>query len=167
MKMALVRQKYFPGKRTLIVLAAAVLLTACAPRVEIRGNLPDPDLLAELEIGALNKRQVEEMFGSPSSVSTFGSENWYYISERTETTAFLAPEVVDRKVVVISFDDKGVIRDFASLGLEDGRIIELVERKTPTAGHEITFLQQLFGNLGRFEGGDNTVPGTPRVPGDN
>ncbi len=163
--MALVRQKYFPGKRMLIVLAAAVLFTACAPRVEIRGNLPDPDLLAELEIGALDKRQVEEMFGSPSSVSTFGNENWYYISERTETTAFYAPEVVDRKVVVISFDDKGVIRDFASLGLEDGRIIELVERKTPTAGHEITFLQQLFGNLGRFEGGDDTPPGAPRLPG--
>ena len=162
--MAVVKQKYFPGKRTLIVLAAAVLLAACSPRVEIRGNLPDPDLLAELEIGALNKRQVEEMFGSPSSVSTFGDENWYYISERTETTAFYAPDVVDRKVVVIKFDDKGVVRDFASLGLEDGRIIELVERKTPTAGLEITFLQQLFGNLGRFEG-SGSAPGAPRVPG--
>lgn len=163
--MALVKQKYFPGKRTLIVLAAAVLLAACTPRIEIRGNLPDPDVLAELEIGALNKRQVEEMFGSPSSVSTFGNENWYYISERTETTAFYAPEVVDRKVVVISFDDKGVVRDFASLGLEDGRIIELVERKTPTAGHEITFLQQLFGNLGRFEDSGEGPPGAPGVPG--
>ncbi len=162
--MALVKQKYFPGKRTLIVLAAAVLLAACAPRIEVRGNLPDPDLLAELEIGALNKQQVTEMFGSPSSVSTFGSENWYYISERTETTAFYAPEVVDRKVVVISFDDKGVVRDFASLGLEDGRIIELVERKTPTAGNEITFLQQLFGNLGRFEGSGG-APGAPNIPG--
>ena len=100
------------------------------------------------------------MFGSPSSVSTFGNENWYYISERTETTAFYAPEVVDRKVVVISFDDKGVVRDFASLGLEDGRIIELVERKTPTAGNEITFLQQLFGNLGRFEGEGAATRGT-------
>ncbi len=164
--MALVKQKYFPGKRKLIVLAAAVLLAACAPRIETRGNLPDPDLLAELEIGALNKRQVEEMFGSPSSVSTFGNENWYYISERTEMTAFYAPEVIDRKVVVISFDDKGVIRDFASLGLEDGRIIEFVERKTPTAGHEITFLQQLFGNLGRFEG-SGRAPGAPGVPGGN
>ena len=164
--MAVVKQKYFPGKRTLIVLAAAVLLTACTPRVDVRGNLPDPDLLAELEIGALNKQQVREMFGSPSSVSTFGNENWYYISERTETTAFYAPEVVDRKVVVISFDDKGVVRDFASLGLEDGRIIELVERKTPTAGNEITFLQQLFGNLGRFEG-EGAPPGAPGVPGGN
>ena len=162
--MAFVKQKFIPGKRTLIVLAAAVLLTACAPRIEVRGNLPDPDLLAELEIGSLNKRQVEEMFGSPSSVSTFGDENWYYISERTETTAFYAPEVIDRKVVVISFDDKGVVRDFASLGLEDGRIIELVERKTPTAGNEITFLQQLFGNLGRFEGGGG-APGAPSLPG--
>ena len=163
--MALVKQNFFPGKQTLIALVAAVLLTACTPRIETRGNLPDPDLLAELEIGALNKRQVEEMFGSPSSVSTFGNENWYYISERTETTAFLEPEVVDRKVVVISFDDKGVVRDVASLGLEDGRIIELVERKTPTAGHEITFLQQLFGNLGRFEGGDDGPPGAPSIPG--
>ena len=59
---------------------------------------------------------------------------------------------------------KGVVRDFASLGLEDGRIIELVERKTPTAGNEITFLQQLFGNLGRFEGSSD-APGAPRVPG--
>jgi hypothetical protein len=35
-------------------------------------------------------------------------------------------------------------------GVEDGRIVEPVERTTPTYGQELTVMQQLLGNFGRF-----------------
>ena len=57
-----------------------------------------------------------------------------------------------RKVIVIMFDQKGVARELKSYGIEDARRIQMVERKTPTAGRELTILKQLFGNIGRFEG---------------
>lgn len=132
----------------------SVLLVACAPRIDVRGNLPDPDTLADLEIGKVNKQQVRKLLGSPSSIAPLKGESWYYLSERTETIAFLAPKVVERKVIVVRFDTQGVLTELKSLGLDAGRNIVFVERETPTAGNELTFLQQLFGNLGRFEAED-------------
>lgn len=130
--------------------ALALTVAACAPRVATRGNQPDPELLAEIEPGEISRLEVEEILGSPSTTATFGQEAWYYISERTETTAFFAPEVAERHVVVIRFDDKGMVAAIDNLTLEDGRVIRPTDRETPTAGNELTFLEQMFGNLGRF-----------------
>ncbi|MBT3989437.1 MAG: outer membrane protein assembly factor BamE [Rhodospirillaceae bacterium] len=138
-----------------IVLAGVVALsvTACAPRVASRGNLPDPDLLANIEVGQVNKRDVIELIGSPSSTELFKGESWYYISERTETKAFFEPKVVERKVIIIRFNEKGIVKELKAIGLKEARDIEMVDRVTPTAGQEMTILKQLFGNVGRFEGG--------------
>lgn len=148
----------------------AVSVAACAPRLDLRGNSPDPDILADIEVGRATKDQVSELLGSPSSIAPFGGESWYYISERTETLAFFEPKVLERKVLIIRFDEEGVVTELDSLGLDDGRDIQVVERETPTAGNEITFLQQLFGNFGRFEGagaqqgsGPGGIPG-PGIP---
>jgi outer membrane protein assembly factor BamE (lipoprotein component of BamABCDE complex) len=138
---------------TLVIAGVVVLaVTACAPRIATRGNLPDPDLLANIEIGQINKRDIVEMIGSPSSIEPFQGESWYYISERTETRAFFEPTVVERKVIVLRFDKKGIVKEMKTIGLKDGRDVEMVDRVTPTAGQEMTILKQLFGNVGRFEG---------------
>ena len=105
-----------------------------------------------IEIGHITKNEVVELLGSPSSVSPFSDDTWYYISERTKTVAFFEPEILERKVIVITFGQTGVARELRSHGIEDARRIQMVERKTPTAGRELTILKQLFGNIGRFEG---------------
>ena len=42
--------------------------------------------------------------GSPTQVSTFDTNTWFYISQIKTTTAFLRPRVVRRDVVAIAFD---------------------------------------------------------------
>ena len=146
---------YFPRPARLAAVALLVTLAACTPRIDVRGNLPDPDSLADLQVGKVNKEQVRRLLGSPSSIAPLQGESWYYVSERTETLAFLAPEIIERTVLIVRFDDKGTLKEIKKLGLEAGRDIQLVDRETPTAGKEVTFLQQLFGNLGRFEADEN------------
>ena len=90
------------------------------------------------------------MLGSPSSIATFGEEVWYYISSQTETIAFYEPEIIDQKVVAITFDSTGKVKTIRTYGLEDAQDIEPVARTTPTGGRAITVLEQLVGNLGRF-----------------
>ncbi len=136
--------------RVLVVAGLALALTACASRITTRGNLPDPDRLAEIQPGQHSRDQVAEILGTPSSTAVFDQETWYYVSERTTTFAFFKPRVTRRKVVVLRFDEKGVVSDISTLGLKDGRVIVPVERETPTAGTELTILDQLIGNLGRF-----------------
>ena len=138
--------------RVLCVMALSTLLavSACTQRIATHGNLPDPDRLAEVVPGEMSKDEVAEILGSPSSKSLFGEETWYYISERKETTAFFAPELTERKVLIVRFDKEGYVSDLETLSAEDGREIEPVERETPTAGNELTIIQQLLGNLGKY-----------------
>ncbi len=129
----------------------AIVLAACSPRLDTRGNLPDPDLLAEIKPGQHNREQVERILGSPSSIAVFGQETWLYVSKRTETMAFFAPEISERKVVILRFDSEGVVADISTLGREHGQVIQPVERETPTAGNEIGFIDQILGNMSRFK----------------
>ena len=140
---------------SLAATAFAALLSACVPNTVQRGNLPDPELLSHIQPGSQTRNQVADMLGSPSSVATFGDEVWYYISSQTKTIAFYEPEVIDQKIVAIAFDGDGRVKNVRTYGLEDAQEIEPVARTTPTGGREITVLEQLFGNLGRFSNQDN------------
>lgn len=132
------------------MVSGALVLGACESRVDSRGNLPDPELLASIEPGQMSRDDVSLLLGSPSSVAMFENETWFYISQRTETFAFFEPEVQERKVIIVQFDDAGVLKTVETRGLEQGQLIEPVERETPTLGNELTLFQQFFGNLGRF-----------------
>lgn len=143
--------------RSLFASALLLLAAGCAKEVVVRGNLPDPDTLASIQPGAVNKLQVQELLGSPSTVSSFQDGTWYYIGHKEQQTAFLDPTVLERTVFVVDFNDADIVTQTAHYTLEDGRIIDPVSRQTPTEGREITLLQQLFGNLGRFPAaGDNS-----------
>lgn len=142
--------------RVLTLIGLAVVVVACSPRIETRGNLPDLERLAEIQPGQHSREQVAEILGTPSSTAVFDQETWYYISERVETVAFFKPRTTQRKIIVLQFDKKGVVTNISTIGLKAGRKIKPIERETPTAGNEITFMDQLLGNLGRFN-----RPGAP------
>ena len=130
--------------------ALATGLAACAPVIQQEGNVPDPDQVVQINPGVDDKSRVTQLLGSPSAVSSFEDRTWYYISRRTEQTAFLDPVVVEQEVLAITFDTNNVVQDMRVYGVENGRIVQTVDRITPTYGNNLTFVQQLMGNLGRF-----------------
>ena len=142
--------------RSFVVAGICALAIGCSPIVDTRGNLPSNERLAQVKPGR-TRDQVLNLLGTPSSTAAFGDETWYYISNRTETVAFFKPEEVERKVVAIEFDRGGTVTKVRTLGLDEGKQVDLVERETPTAGNEMTLLQQLIGNIGRFPT-ENTAP---------
>ena len=125
-------------------------LSACSPRVDPRGNMPDPERLAEIQPGEHTRMEVMEILGSPSTIGNFKGETWFYISKRTETVAFFEPEVTERHVVVLHFDNEGVVSKIQNLSKDDGHEVLPVERVTPSEGNQITLMEQLLGNFGRF-----------------
>ena len=126
-----------------------MLLAGCEPIVHQQGHVSDPEALAEIKPGVQTREEVARLLGTPSAVGTFDDTHWYYISRRSETTAFYAPELVDQAVTVIAFDENGVVAEISSLSLADARAIELEEAETPTRGRELGLLEQFFGNIGR------------------
>lgn len=132
------------------ILAGIALLTAgCAGRIDSHGDRLEADRLAQIRPGVQTREDVEQILGSPSSTSVFGEESWYYISDLVETRSILDREIKDRQVVTVRFND-GVVRQVDAFGLERGKEVEVVERETPSFGESVTILNQLMGNLGRF-----------------
>ena len=132
------------------LLAATLVLGACAPRVDSRGNQVQAEDLVAIEPGIHTRGNVHDALGSPSSTSQFGIEIWYYISEMTETTAFLAPEVMERQVVAIKFDAGGIVTSVDILDEQQAQLVEPVAGETPTAGNTLGFIDQMISNFGRF-----------------
>lgn len=133
--------------------------SACSPAVATRGNIVDPDRLAEIQAGSSRREDVAVVLGTPTVVGTFDPNMWYYIGQKTEKTAFFQPEVVERRVVVVQFDDQGVVKSLNTLDKAAGQDIDIVDRATPTHGRELTFLEQMLGNVGRFSAKDSKGKG--------
>lgn len=139
-----------PQRALLLAAAAALALGACSPRIDQRGNLLDPDAVLAVQPGIQTKDQVAQLLGTPSTTATFDDKTWYYISKRTETTAFFPADVTDQQVLVVKFDDVDVVETVQLYGMNEAYEIAPVDRTTPTYGQRLTILQQLFGNIGRF-----------------
>lgn len=138
------------GFRGLVAGALLLFVAACSGNVQVHGNMPDPVLVSEIQPGAYGQRDVASLLGSPSTVSTFGDKRWYYVGQTVSTFAFFKPKVLERNVLVVSFDDEGRVQATRTYTLADGRRVSPVDRVTPTEGRDLTVLQQLLGNFGRF-----------------
>ncbi len=136
-----------------VVCVAGLMLSGCAKDINARGNLPPDEALTQLQPGEQTRQDVQLILGTPSHVASFGTETWYYISALTTQYAFYAVEELERDVYVLTFDERGILREVKNYGLEDGEEIQVVERETPTMGREFSLIEQLIGNLGRFDRG--------------
>lgn len=122
--------------------------------VDIRGHEVQPEQLAKIEVGVTTKEQVSKLLGTPSSVSTFGNNTWYYMSEETQRRAFFTPTVLKSNITRIEFNAENRVASLDSVTEKDMQVVSHVAREEPTAGHTVTALQQLLGNIGRFNGKD-------------
>ena len=140
-------------KRAAVLVVAVMLaggLAGCAPIVSNHGYAPDDELLADIAAGTDTKGSVQRKIGRPGATGLFDETGWYYVANTIETRSYHASEVIDRRVVAIEFDDNDVVASVNVYGLEDGRLIDLQTRTTPTHGRKLTMMQQLLGNLGRY-----------------
>lgn len=140
------------GSLRRLVLAAALVVAAgaCTPIVNQHGHLVAGDRLSEIKAGVTSKEQVREILGSPSALSTFSDRTWYYISRRTSTVAFLPKRVEEQESVAIQFDERGTVVAIRQFDLRDSRQVDIVARQTPSVGKELGLMEQLIGNLGKF-----------------
>lgn len=144
----------------LAVLLAFVGCGIAEPTRDIRGARLDPQQVAEIVPGVQTRSDVAALLGTPSATAPFGDDAWFYVSSVTRNRVGRVPSVEQQTVVAVRFDERGVVREVKTLGLEDAAEIDPVDRVTPTPGTERSFLQLLLGNIGRFGGGAPT-----RMPG--
>jgi outer membrane protein assembly factor BamE (lipoprotein component of BamABCDE complex) len=136
--------------RWLAVAIGAAVLASCTVKESQHGNQLPQGIVAALQEPNVTQDRVLQLLGTPTSESAFDRGVWYYISEVQQSYAFLQPEVVGRKVLIMRFNQQGILETISTLDKADGKEVTLVARETPTEGHKLGLLEQLLGNIGRF-----------------
>lgn len=143
--------------RIVTPLALLLCLGACSPIVRTNGNMVEDDKLGQITPGVSRQADVAAVLGTPSAEGTFNPNEWYYVGQVTEQTAFFAPEVTSRKIVRITFDPTtGTVSKIDQLDKSAGQDVEMVARTTPTSGHNLSVVEQVLGNVGRFSKKDDS-----------
>ncbi|TLU72514.1 outer membrane protein assembly factor BamE [Lichenicoccus roseus] len=131
----------------------AVALAGCglfSPLPTDRGISIEAVDYDKLVPGTTTKADVTNLIGSPTSHATFDDNTWIYIGEVTAPVPMARPRVEKQEVVVLAFDAGGTLRSRRLLDRADGRDIAMAAGKTPTPGSQTSFMQQLIGNVGRY-----------------
>jgi outer membrane protein assembly factor BamE (lipoprotein component of BamABCDE complex) len=144
-----------------LVLASALLAAGCDSFVDQRGFAATPGSVDKIEVGTQSREDVVRLIGSPSAVATFNPNVWYYISQRQETFAFFKTQLVDQKIMQLTFNDSGRLEGIKKYDLADAEHITMVSRITPTEGKQLTILEQVLGNVGRFASPSGGTQGSP------
>jgi outer membrane protein assembly factor BamE (lipoprotein component of BamABCDE complex) len=145
------------------MLVTCLVLGGCSffeAKPQLRGNHVDADQLKELVPGTTTRADVTALIGSPTARATFDDNTWLYVSEVTRRRIARTDGVLSQKVVVLSFNDQGVLQDVKQVNQDEAVPVSIVARSTPSPGTEASFLQQLFGNIGRF----NAIGPNPTAP---
>jgi outer membrane protein assembly factor BamE (lipoprotein component of BamABCDE complex) len=158
-----VDKRYSTAVLPSVVLVACLVLGGCSffeAKSQLRGNRVDADQLKELVPGTTTRADVTALIGSPTARATFDDNTWLYVSEVTRPRIARTEGVLSQKVLVLSFNDQGVLQDLKQVNQDEAVPVSIVARSTQTPGPEASFLQQLLGNIGRF----NAVGQNPTAP---
>lgn len=136
------------------VAAMAVMLSACAATFQNHGFVPPEDELETILPGVDTRDSLALSVGQPSASGVIRDDAWFYAAYRVRNFAYQAPQVIERDIVAISFDEDGVVSNVERFGLEDGQIVQLSRRVTDSGIGDVTLLTQILRNFGRLDVGN-------------
>ena len=125
------------------------LVPACTPVTSQHGNMLEDFQIQEVKAGEHTRSDILRILGSPTTQSTFNPNIWYYLGQESEKRGILDQAITDERIVVVMFNENGVVDAIQDVDSERENI-PYARTKTPTHGNDLTFMQQLLGNLGRF-----------------
>ena len=141
------------GIKRAVMVVCLLALAACTAIYRNHGYIPRDEDLAKVVVGQSTTETVGRDVGRPSSTGLLTGGAWYYVGSRFRHYAGRAPQEVDRQVVAISFDDKGVVENVERFGLEKGQVVVISRRVTESGVKGVGLVRQILGNIGNFSAG--------------
>ena len=84
-------------------------------------------------INKTNKNDISKIIGPPSTISNFDENKWFYIQTRKENQSLLKlgiKKIEKNNVLVVSFNNKGILEEKKILSLNDMNDIKYVKEIT-------------------------------------
>lgn len=132
------------------VFISLTILSSCLKSNRHIGYSAKAEDVAKIEVGSTRKAIVKRLLGTPSATSNYGKDTWYYISTEEEFIAFLKPKIKEQNILVVEFDEYQTVSNITKLNKDDAQKILVNKNTTKTFTSNETILQQLLGNVGRF-----------------
>ena len=133
--------------------SSLIFLNACGFETYQSGDLPSQARLNMIQPG-MSEEKVIDLLGKPIFENKVSADHFYiYFKAKKENRAFFHPEEVERDVYVISFNPNKTVRNLQHLTLKDGNNIIYDESYTQVTGKQLSVLEQLVKNVGRYDAG--------------
>lgn len=137
--------------RFVVAILTMALVSACASIYRNHGYVPSEDELSVIVVGVDSRATVDEVIGAPSAGGLLEGGDYYYVRSRVKHFGMMRPQVTERQVLAVSFDERDVVRNIERFDLSDGRVVPLTRRVTSSSVANKGFLRQLMGNIGNFD----------------
>ncbi len=132
--------------RVYVVILLTSFLLSCTTNIKNYGYTPSKSDLETLVIGKDTKQSVAKKIGLPATAGLEGA--YYYVRSTFNAPGFKSAQLVDRTVVVLSFDQRSKLKNIETFNVDNGNFIRLDYRVTETGLDNKNILQQIIGSIG-------------------
>ena len=148
----MIQKAHSLGSKKLIYLRVSVVILlisfvlSCTSNIKNHGYIPSKLELDALVIGKDTKKSVGEKVGLPATAGLEGS--YYYVRSKLNALGFQSDQIIDRTVVVLSFDKRGKLKNIETFNVDNENFVRLDYRVTETGLDNKNILQQIIGSIG-------------------
>ena len=131
--------------RAYVVILLTSFLLSCTTNIKNHGYIPSKLDLETLVIGKDTKQSIANKIGLPATAGLEGA--YYYVRSTFNAPGFKSAQLVNRKVVVLSFDKRNKLKNIETFNVDNGNFVRLDYRVTETGLDNKNILQQLIGSI--------------------
>ncbi len=140
--------------KTFILTIIITLLSSCASKKIVNGNLPNSETISLLKIGKDDKSSVAQILGEPTFIGTLGDNSFYYVGTLRSKIAFLRSKIEEQYILELKFNKKNKLKNIFFYDKSQSTDVAMSPLETKSSGVKQGFFQQILGNFG--------VPGMKR-----
>ena len=131
--------------RVYVVILLTSVLLSCTTNIKKHGYIPSKSELETLVIGKDTKQSIAKKIGLPATAGLEGA--YYYVRSTFNAPGFKSAQLVDRTVVVLSFDQRSKLKNIETFNVDNGNFVRLDYRVTETGLDNKNILQQIIGSI--------------------
>ena len=131
--------------RVYVVILLTSFLLSCTTNIKNHGYIPSKLDLETLVIGKDTKQSIANKIGLPATAGLEGA--YYYVRSTFNAPGFKSAQLVDRTVVVLSFDQRSKLKNIETFNVDNGNFVRLDYRITETGLDNKNILQQIIGSI--------------------
>ena len=131
--------------RVYVAILLTSFLLSCTTNIKNHGYIPSKSDLETLVIGKDTKQTIAKKIGLPATAGLEGA--YYYVRSTFNAPGFKSAQLVDRTVVVLSFDQRSKLKNIETFNIDNGNFVRLDYRVTETGLDNKNILQQIIGSI--------------------